>query len=72
MALIRRGFFLIVFPTFLMAQEQAVILVKESSLSLQGAKEVASRMEEASKKLNKTISLAVVVSPYGYSTYRGN
>lgn len=43
-----------------MAQEQAVILVKESSLSLQGAKEVASRMEEASKKLNKTISLAVV------------
>lgn len=55
-----------------MAQEQAVILVKESSLSLQGAKEVASRMEEASKKLNKTISLAVVVSPYGYSTYRGN
>lgn len=60
MALIRRGFFLIVFPTFLMAQEQAVILVKESSLSLQGAKEVASRMEEASKKLNKTISLAVV------------
>lgn len=60
MALIRRGFFLIVIPTFLMAQEQAVILVKESSLSLQGAKEVASRMEEASKKLNKTISLAVV------------
>lgn len=43
-----------------MAQEQAAILVKESSLSLQGAKEVASRMEEASKKLNKTISLAVV------------
>lgn len=54
------GIFLILCPTLLMAKDERNALLQESSLSLEGAKEVAKKMEEASKKLHKTISLAVV------------
>lgn len=42
------------------AQDKKEYVAQEVQLNLEGAKEIASRVEAASRKLNKTVSLAVV------------
>lgn len=59
MATFKKSFMLLIlFPTFLFAEDSGALFVNEVTLNLEGAKEVARRVEVASKKLNKTVSLA--------------
>lgn len=61
MATFKKSFMLLIlFPTFLFAEDSGALFFNEVTLNLEGAKEVARRVEVASKKLNKTVSLAVV------------